>query len=361
MTISAESIVQRALAQKGKEYVFGAEAKSADPPAFDCSELVEWACAQNQLSPAMPDGTWGQHTHCRAHDAMIPIDDAISTRGALLFNHRDAAGNPTDDMSRRPETAHVAFSLGDGKTIEAMGTAWGVCVGNASGRSWTHAALIPGAVYERPAEPVAQPLATAHPKPAPSGEPWMEVGSVGDNVRRLQELLIEFGADRAPKHLASGRFTELTDIAVRLVQEHVRANYDPTMEVEGRCGPITWGWIHHLGTPGAVLAAGQAPPPRPDLAWLEQGVDDPDSVTVLQRALTAIGANRLTSLTANGTFGTLTDLGVRLFQWHIKTAHDGSMDVDGICGPVTWSWLNKLVEVDRLAREAIGRHASAAR
>jgi hypothetical protein len=35
---------------------------------------------------------------------------------------------------------------------------------------------------------------------------------------------------------------------------------------------------------------------------------------------------------------------VRLFQWHVKTNYDGTMDVDGICGPVTWAWLDKLTK-----------------
>ena len=57
--VPVESILRPALAQAGKSYVFGAQASAADPSpkAFDCSELVKWACARAGVTPTMPDGT----------------------------------------------------------------------------------------------------------------------------------------------------------------------------------------------------------------------------------------------------------------------------------------------------------------
>ena len=75
--VPVESIVRLALAQAGKSYVFGAEASAAypSPKAFDCSELVKWACARAGVTPTMPDGT-ASTTHLRPlhyHLALRPL------------------------------------------------------------------------------------------------------------------------------------------------------------------------------------------------------------------------------------------------------------------------------------------------
>lgn len=123
------SFVALALQQAGKRYVFGAEAAPSDPnpKAFDCSELVEWAVARAGI-PAVPDGSAAQLAHCRTKGTLITVGQGIGTKGALLFM-----------------PGHVAISLGDGKTIEAMNPSNGVRQGTATGRGWTAAGTIPGA------------------------------------------------------------------------------------------------------------------------------------------------------------------------------------------------------------------------
>jgi cell wall-associated NlpC family hydrolase len=347
MTVSAESVVRLALAQAGKPYVFGVEvaASNPNPSAFDCSELVEWACARNGVTPTMPDGTWFQQAHCRQQNTIIDVEAGIDERGTLLFNHRDAAGNPVDDMAARPPTAHVAISLGDGTTIEAMGTAWGTRIGGARNRNWTHAARIPGVDYTpQTSSGPAPPPAAPRPASTLGGPPWMKVGSTGAEVTELQRLLIEFGVDRLPRHAATGAFTDLTDVGIRILQEHVRHRFDSTLEVDGKCGPITWGWITFLAHAGPDEAPPPGGPPnRPDLPWIDSGRTPETTVAEMQRALTAIGIRRLPAMSPTGTFGPLTDLAVRLFQLHVKSTHDSTMDVDGICGPVTWAYLRELV------------------
>jgi peptidoglycan hydrolase-like protein with peptidoglycan-binding domain len=361
MAVPAESILRLALAQKGKPYVFGVEVALGDinPAAFDCSELVQWACKQAGVAPDMPDGTWFQQAHCKQRGTLVGVETGIDTRGALLFNHRDVAGNPVDDMALCPPTAHVAFSLGDGTTIEAMGTKWGICIGRATGRNWTHAARIPGADYSQGTPTVtttatASTISTVGPSAGPpvsGGPPWMKVGSTGDDVRQLQQLLIDVGVDRIPKHEASGQFTDLTELAIRLVQEHVRSHYEPAMEVDGICGPITWGWVTFLADakPGEAPPVG-GPPTRSDVAAVRRGALGGDAVSTLQRALVAIGVRRIGELNPSGKFGTLTDIALRLFQWHVRSHHEPTMVVDGICGPVTWRWLTKLAAEARAAK-----------
>jgi cell wall-associated NlpC family hydrolase len=120
-----DRFVALALSQAGKRYVFGAEASPSDPNprAFDCSELVEWAAARVGISPKVPDGSSAQKAHCKP----ISVAQAANTKGALLF-----------------VPGHVAISLGNGSTIEAMNPSSGVRKGTVGNR-FKSGGLIPGA------------------------------------------------------------------------------------------------------------------------------------------------------------------------------------------------------------------------
>jgi cell wall-associated NlpC family hydrolase len=247
--LTVEPLLQLAFAQIGKPYVFGVEVRLDDPsPAtFDCSELVQWVCARAGVQPEMPDGSWIQYLHCRQNATVISVDEAIRTRGALLFTNRDAIGAPMEpaDVNDVPPQGHVAFSLGDGKTVEAMGTKWGVRQGDATGRTWTQGARIPGVSYSAATDvpTVATPPATPVADP---NHPWLQVGAGGEGVERMQRMLLAVGAHSMGKLPANGSFTELTDIAVRLFQWYIKRFYDPAMEVDGKCGPVTWGWLEKI-------------------------------------------------------------------------------------------------------------------
>lgn len=125
---TAEAFVKYALEQAGDRYTFGAEASAsdADPDAFDCSELVEWAASRAGVK--FVDGSVNQIARAKA----IPLEQGIRTRGAVLFR----PGNPN----------HIAISLGNGRTIEAKGRKYGVLESSAAGR-FTRAGLIPGLRY----------------------------------------------------------------------------------------------------------------------------------------------------------------------------------------------------------------------
>jgi cell wall-associated NlpC family hydrolase len=137
--VPIKKIIEWAQKLNGKDYVFGRENDRRSPDeisAEDCSELVQNACDQNGVVPAMPDGAINQYHHCKQHDTLMSIDDAINTYGALLFRITPDNHN------------HVAFSLGTGMTFEARGSAYGIGSWEAEGRPWNHAGLIPGADYE---------------------------------------------------------------------------------------------------------------------------------------------------------------------------------------------------------------------
>ncbi len=137
-----EEILSTATSQIGNAYTWGGDSPSQ---GFDCSGLIEWACAQHGV--AMPRTAATQAAFCAAQGTTMSVQQGIATRGALLFR----LGAPTD---------HVVLSLGNGSTVEAMGHAYGVRNGAATGRSWTTAARIPSVDYtSAPVTPGLTPTA----------------------------------------------------------------------------------------------------------------------------------------------------------------------------------------------------------
>lgn len=156
-----ERFLEVARAQAGDQYVFGAETKldDADPDTFDCSELTQWAA--HQAGVEIPDGATAQYLHLKERGMLIPVEQAKTTPGALLFSF-DREPRPGDG---RTPGAHVAISLGDGRTIEAQGRRAGVGEFDAKQR-FEFAAVIPG-ISDGTATPLAAataaPVATAPP------------------------------------------------------------------------------------------------------------------------------------------------------------------------------------------------------
>ena len=151
---ATEAFVNAALAQAGDAYVFGAEADVHDPnpTTFDCSELVQWAAGRVGID--LQDGSWNQYMELSSQGPPITVEQAIHTRGALLFDFSSA---PTTGGGR-PSQAHVAISLGDGRTIEAMDDQHGVLTATANTKRFNYAAVIPGlATASAPGPSLAAP------------------------------------------------------------------------------------------------------------------------------------------------------------------------------------------------------------
>lgn len=123
-----DQFVALALQQAGKSYVFGAQPSASDPNprSFDCSALVQWAAKRVGI-PDPTRTTYTQMAKLKAAGRVIGVQKAIGIKGALLY---------TGDLG------HVAISLGNGKTIEAMNPSAGVRQGNAAGRFATGALLV---------------------------------------------------------------------------------------------------------------------------------------------------------------------------------------------------------------------------
>jgi hypothetical protein len=132
-----QTFLDKAVAQSGDKYIFGAEVKLDDPnpSTFDCSELVEWA--SHQAGVKMPDGALNQYRHLNSEHSTMSVEQAMHTPGALLFSF-DA-----DPISGKPTHCHVAISLGNGKTIEAKGTQYGVGSWEANTKRFQYAGYMP--------------------------------------------------------------------------------------------------------------------------------------------------------------------------------------------------------------------------
>ena len=161
----ADHFVEAALDQRGDKYVFGAEASldDDDPDAFDCSELTQWAA--DQVGVTIPDGAMYQYLDLKSQGQLMPVEQALKTKGALLFYFSD---EPTAGGGR-PSAAHVAISLGDGRTIEARGSSYGVNEFAAAHR-FNYAGVIPGMSESLPptaTEGLVVPTAELDAQPGP--------------------------------------------------------------------------------------------------------------------------------------------------------------------------------------------------
>jgi hypothetical protein len=145
--IHIDEIIEFALAQQGDRYdnTLPTDVKDPDPEHFDCSGLVRWSCARAGLTPLVVWSAFQQAQLCVTKGTAIDVDAAIATRGALLFKFPGVVDVMT--LTSRPEGAHVAFSLGDGRTMEASGRNSPVGIFSARNRSWTHGGRVPGVEY----------------------------------------------------------------------------------------------------------------------------------------------------------------------------------------------------------------------
>jgi cell wall-associated NlpC family hydrolase len=183
-TSRADQFIAAALDQRGDPYVFGAQARLSDPnpQAFDCSELVRWAA--HQTGTEVPDGSWLQFLHLRRKGLVIPVEEGIQTKGALLFSF----SSPPTASGGRPSHSHVAISLGDERTIEARGRAYGVDSFSASSKRFQYAAVLPGMTESAPARAGPEIPEIPEGPPAPTGGELLDTDGDG-LVNRLERRL----------------------------------------------------------------------------------------------------------------------------------------------------------------------------
>ncbi len=130
----------------GERYVFGARADLRNPDyrgPWDCAEFCTWVVYQaygvvfGTTSANDPfSGAWIDQA--RERDCEITLDEAVRTPGAILIRKPVHTG-----------VGHVAFSDGEGGTVEARGTRYGVVEAGVfePGRKWDLGCYILGVRY----------------------------------------------------------------------------------------------------------------------------------------------------------------------------------------------------------------------
>jgi hypothetical protein len=176
---------------------------------WDCAEFVSWlvyqvshrlyGCIDNGGAPHTEEaytGAWKRDSV--AIGRRIPWQQAAAIRGALLLRYPPGPG----------KMGHIAVCDGQGRTMEAMGTAFGVRHGRVAGRVWHTGVLIPWIDYdETPA-----PLDVAGPEII-----YAEgVGGLDAAVvRAIQQALRAAGVDPGP---IDGAYGPKTSAAVATFQ-----------------------------------------------------------------------------------------------------------------------------------------------
>lgn len=181
MTITGAQVVARALAAFRIQGVHYDQCGSrctpeVSPHCVDCSGLTSYVLNQLGLAEGCT-GSFAQSRECHAAHTGLPIDLAMHTAGAFLFQgvNEGQGGTPGVDPG------HVGISAGDGvHTLEARGHWAGV--GVFAGRSlvWDWAGMPPGVARITPPAP----------GPAPSPGPQLPPLAVQEDTMGMIALKI---------------------------------------------------------------------------------------------------------------------------------------------------------------------------
>lgn len=252
--IPSSKILEAARTKIGCKYVLGAKVDATNaawPGPFDCAEFTKWAVfqatgclygtsndsAKTLAEVAQADGYTGHYAKkAQAVGKIVSVETACRVRGALIL--RVPGGSGTG--------GHIVISDGNGGTVEAMGSDYGVLAAKASNRRWDYGIL---PVLVNPAGvgvDVAWETGSAVVFEPPRWGSILRVGSEGKEVLALQKALNKLSASglvlipNAPLD-EDGDFGGETRKAVVAFQKHVG------IEVDGEVGDDTRGKLKTLG------------------------------------------------------------------------------------------------------------------
>lgn len=163
MKKTGQDLLNTAQKYIGRPYVLGAVVPKSrldyDGP-FDCAELCArviyeetetlYGCRPDDQAKATTSDAYTGYFGIDAEKlgTKITVEDAARIPGALLLRL------PTGSA-----IGHIAFSKGDGKTIEARGSKYGVVEHKVSGRDWDYGILLPFIDYSKnPVVKVQKPI-----------------------------------------------------------------------------------------------------------------------------------------------------------------------------------------------------------
>lgn len=195
----------------------------------DCSGLIRWAFLQFGIKVA--------------HNSNLIWSDCTTKRGKLINGLR------ADGYALRPCTAvflcdqtgrhHVGMYVGDEKCIEAKATKYGVVMSDIT--HWDEWGELKNVSYDEPERKEREPM-----------NPTLRRGDSGEDVKRLQNILNEYGYNLK----VDGIFGTGTDHAVRAFQQ------GHFLSTDGIVGPKTWAALESQQMPAP--STDPAPDPAPD-------------------------------------------------------------------------------------------------
>lgn len=217
---TGQQIVDLAMTHLGEDYVLGASARLDRPwdgpwdcslfvskMVFEAAGIVYGAIGEDPATADPYTGAWAEDA--RSRGIIIPVDRAAATPGAALLRIGARIG-------------HIVISRGDGSTVEAMGSAYGVCVGQVENRRWALGVLVPGIDYGHN-EPLPLP-------PLPKIFRIIDPPMANEKVREIQRALLRAGFN--PQDL-DGIYGWQTANAV------IRFQRSKGLVADGEVGPVT--------------------------------------------------------------------------------------------------------------------------
>lgn len=129
---------------------------------------------------------------------------------------------------------HVGYYIGNGQVIEAKGFNYGIVQTKLSAAAWLHWYEFPGITYITDTTPIDtdEPV---QPTPVDTeyefGERTLTKGMSGDDVKELQELLMELEYN-LPKYGADGKFGNETALAVREYEKDNNVKVDGIVDAD---------------------------------------------------------------------------------------------------------------------------------
>jgi N-acetylmuramoyl-L-alanine amidase len=141
---TGQQLIDLANRHRGEKYVFGARVNfqnSNYKGPWDCAEFISWVVYQvaGQLVGVENGDSYTGYwkNEIGQNCTKITIDEAKRTPGAIFLRYPSQI------------SGHIAFSDGNGRTIEAMDKNNGVKSGTVDGRTWDAALLINGINYSQ--------------------------------------------------------------------------------------------------------------------------------------------------------------------------------------------------------------------
>ena len=189
-------------------------------PVWDCSGLCRWALKQFGIAVA--------------HGSNSIWDRYLSKKGKLVagLDLPEGAAVFTGNDSKKP---HIGTYTGDGLVTEASGANAGVIQSKLHGGKWKYWGLYKNVSYDFIPSQQAEILPIQKVS-AQNVKPTLRKGAKGENVRILQQALMDAGFE-LPKYGVDGSFGRETLAALKAYQKY------RGLKVDGICGPKTWAAI----------------------------------------------------------------------------------------------------------------------